>query len=596
MLEVNARMRKTFFKGIACLILSSGICLETGAYQLFSNGSTHYSIVVAQDASPSEQHAAKELQAMLNEISGATFELTHNLCAKGKHIYIGCNPETIKLFGIAPVEETSDQYAYLSHKGHILIYGSHKRGTMYGVYSFLENEFGVRWFSADETRIPKRKEYNFDKLSHSECPAIAIRHVMYKETEDAAWSAHNKMNGGDATLGKLEWGGADAFWGIHTIGKLLTANEFFQDHPEYFALRDGKRVADAQLCLTHPDVLNLATQRLMEVIEKHPHYRIYDMSQNDSWGNNACQCDRCQALVKQYGAESGVWVWFVNQVAAAVAEKYPDKLVGTFAYRYTRKAPIGITPAENVVIRLCSIECCFAHSLETCTEEANKAFLADVEEWAKLAPHLFIWDYVTAFSQYLPPYPNFNALAPNIKTYQQHHAIGILDEGQYETKHGEFSELRAYVLAKLLWNPEQSVNDLVNEFINGYYGEAAESIMLYYNKTMALVNDTVHFTIYPTPDSPMYADDYIYESLDLLTKAKQSCRNDRILKRVEHVWLSPAYLLVMRNFDEAKRIGVYDELVRICRRDQIGIRECADIELWIKEMTEKYIGMSESSM
>ena len=203
---------------------------------------------------------------------------------------------------------------------------------------------------------------------------------------------------------------------------------------------------------------------------------------------------------------------------------------------------------------------------------------------------------MTAFSQYLPPYPNFNALAPNIKTYQQHHAIGILDEGQYETKHGEFSELRAYVLAKLLWNPEQSVNDLVNEFINGYYGEAAESIMRYYNKTMALVNDTVHFTIYPTPDSPMYADDYIYESLDLLTKAKQSCRNDRILKRVEHVWLSPAYLLVMRNFDEAKRIGVYDELVRICRRDQIGIRECADIELWIKEMTEKYIGMSESSM
>ena len=195
MLEVNARMRKTIFKGIACLILSSGICLETGAYQLFSNGSTHYSIVVAQDASPSEQHAAKELQTILNQISGATFELTHNLRAKGKHIYIGCNPETIKLFGIAPVEETSDQYAYLSHKGHILIYGSHKRGTMYGVYSFLENEFGVRWFSADETRIPKRKEYNFDKLSHSECPAIAIRHVMYKETEDAAWSAHNKMNG-----------------------------------------------------------------------------------------------------------------------------------------------------------------------------------------------------------------------------------------------------------------------------------------------------------------------------------------------------------------------------------------------------------------
>lgn len=582
-----SNMKKTLFRVITGLVLWSALSIETWAYQLFSNGRTHYSIVVAKDASPSELHAAKELQTILHEISGATFELTHNLQAKGKHIYIGHNPKTQQLFGIEPADEHSDRFTYLSEKGQILIYGSHQRGTMYGVYAFLENELGVRWFTEDETKIPKRETYSFEKLSHTETPAIAIRHVMYKETEDAAWSAHNRMNGGDATLGKAEWGGADAFWGIHTIGKLLPAKELFDQHPDYFALREGKRVPDAQLCLTHPEVLRLATERLLKQIEQHPHYKVYDMSQNDSWGDNACQCERCQALAKKFGAESGVWVWFVNQVAAAVKERFPDKMVGTFAYRYTRKPPVGITPADNVVIRLCSIECCFAHSLESCPEKANQHFLEDVKAWAQLAPHLFIWDYVTSFSHYLIPYPNFNALAPNISTYQQHHAIGIMEEGQYETKHGEFSELRAYVLAKLLWNPTLSVQDLVSEFIEGYYGKAAETVMSHYEQTMALVNKSTHFTIYPKTDDPIYTDTYVREALERLTKAKAACHDPQLRQRVEHIWLSPAYLFTQRNFAEAKQTGIFDELVRICRRDGIGIRECADIELWVKEMTEK---------
>jgi hypothetical protein len=117
-----------------------------------------------------------------------------------------------------------------------------------------------------------------------------------------------------------------------------------------------------------------------------PEYLIYDVSQND-W-RNPCQCEKCQAIVQKEGSESGLIIWFVNQVAEAVEKEFPDKFIGTLAYQYTRTPPKYIRPRNNVVVRLCSIECCFAHDFKTCPE--NKSFLDDLQKWATLAPHLYI--------------------------------------------------------------------------------------------------------------------------------------------------------------------------------------------------------------
>ena len=71
----------------------------------------------------------------------------------------------------------------------------------------------------------------------------------------------------------------------------------------------------------------------------------------------------------------GTLLRFVNAVADAVAERYPDVLVDTLAYQYTRNVPKLTRPRRNVIIRLCSIECCFRHPLtdETCPENRSTA-------------------------------------------------------------------------------------------------------------------------------------------------------------------------------------------------------------------------------
>ncbi len=416
---------------------------------LFKNKATDYRIVIGEEASESERWAAQELQHWLKEISGAEFGLQSS--NHPKKIIVGFNKLTQKLLGNSAQEpaEEDESFTYRNFGPDIFIWGGKARGTLYGVMTFLEKELGCRWYTSRVSVIPKKPAYTFDYLYHSEKPGIRVRNDFYYEAFEPIWAARNKVNG--AMSYREQPGGVEGYWAVHTFYPLMPPEEFFADHPEYYSLIDGKRTFDhAQLCLTNADVLKIITERLKKTIEEKPEYLIYSVSQND-W-SNPCQCENCQAIALKEESEAGPIVWFVNQVAEDIEKDYPDKYVGTLAYSYTRKPPKTIKPRENVVIRLCSIECCFAHDFNSCPE--NASFVSDLQGWSAIAPHLYIWDYVVNFSHYIMPYPNFRVLKNNIRMFRDNKAIGIMEQAAYQSRGGEFAELRAYVISKLLWNPE----------------------------------------------------------------------------------------------------------------------------------------------
>lgn len=276
-------------------------------------------------------------------------------------------------------------------------------------------------------------------------------------------------------------------------------------------------------------------------------------------------------------------LWFVNQVADYIKPLYPDKHIGTFAYQYTRHAPTGIVPRDNVVIRLCSIECCFAHSLEEC--EQNKSFVEDLKAWSKIAPTLYIWDYVVNFRQYVAPFPNFGVLAKNIKTFGKYNAIGVQEEAQYESYGGEFSEMKDWVLTRLLWNPNQDTDALVDEFMRGYYGDAAPYVREYFDMCQNLVKDDTHMGIYINYDNPLYNEEFISNSLDVLKKAKDAVSGDaQLADRVDIVRLQPLYLKIGRHTEESIHDGSYDEFSKIVRAHNIRLREGRPVDKMLEEM------------
>ena len=366
--------------------------------------------------------------------------------------------------------------------------------------------------------------------------------------------------------GRAQHGGVEGYWGVHTFYGLVPPEKYFATHPEYYSLIDGKRTHDrAQLCLTNPELLRITVENIKETIRHEPQFLIYDVSQNDCIG--FCTCDKCQALSKAEGSESGPVIWFVNQVAAAIEKEFPDKYIGTLAYVYSRTPPKTIRPAKNVVVRLCSIECCFSHDFHSCA--MNSSFLRDLEAWGKIAPNMYIWDYVVSYADYLSPFPNFNVLQSNIKDFQRNNAIGIMEEGDFQSDGGEFAELRAYVFAKLFWNPDLNFQELLNDFFSGYYSHSSAYVRQYFDLVQGLVTRDVHLTPNMSCENTLFTNEFMNKSLELFEKAEKVADNDEIINRVELASLGVLYMKCIRNPVLAREDGTYEKFSRIVEREKV---------------------------
>jgi hypothetical protein len=190
---------------------------------LFRNGKTAYTIVTCSDASVSELTAAKELSTYLNSISGAEFPVVKEDEAdlKGRHIFIGYSPAYGKDLQADRPEDDFEGFRYCNVGKDIWIYGGKGRGTMYGVFSFLENELGVRWYASDCTKVPSLKVWGFEKLDVSERPAIRYRFTQYRNVErNPEWLAHNKYNSVWNAC-ENQYGGLSSYWNAHTFEQFV---------------------------------------------------------------------------------------------------------------------------------------------------------------------------------------------------------------------------------------------------------------------------------------------------------------------------------------------------------------------------------------
>ncbi len=193
-----------------------------------------------------------------------------------------------------------------------------------------------------------------------------------------------------------------------------------------------------------------------------PSATYWSVSQNDN--DQYCRCEPCTELNAKYGGvPSGSILYFVNDVAKA----FPDKIISTLAYWYSRTPPQNIQAEPNVNIMLCNIE----SRRQGPVFETDPAFSADLITWGKLSGNILIWDYNIQFANLVSPFPNLHTIKPNIKFYTDHHVNSLFMQANGQAG-GEMAGLRAYLICKLMWDPNADDSAMMDEYLNGYYGAA----------------------------------------------------------------------------------------------------------------------------
>ena len=552
MLPASKTVGKCFGPGAALLTLALSSRVQThAALTLAEDGQSSYRIVIPTAAIPSERYAAQELQRYFEKICGAKLPIvTAAEPAASQEILLGDNA---RLRPGQPALDFKtlgrDGFTLRTDRERLIIAGGRPRGTLYGVYALLEEKLGVRWFTPDLEVTPRTNRVELAALNETQVPPLEYREVFWSEMlHDADFAARHRLNGNAYKLTDKHGGRFAVYFPfVHSLENLIPP-ELFKEHPDYFPLINGQRKSGyVQRCLSNPGVLKLAKARVRQWLKDHPEATIISVSQNDT--GNWCQCAQCKALDEAEGSPAASLIRFVNAVAQDVEADYPNVRIDTLAYQYTRKPPKTLRPRPNVIIRLCSIECCFAHPLATCTAEENRRFRDDIIAWQPVAPLLYVWDYTPNFANYQQPFPNFDALQPNVRFFVQHGVKGLFEQGNYSPGGGgEMEPLRAYLLAKLLWNPEADVPKLSDEFLEAYYGKAAPGLRAYLELLENQVRDgKTHAHIYDNPQAAYLNPEFLAAALKTLDQAELAAENDTVRARVRVARLPVWYVQLAAN-------------------------------------------------
>jgi len=510
-----------------------------------------HAIVIPNEPTPQESYAAGELQGHIRLITGQELPVLGEAEAGDRTALAVGNTGLLR--GLNPPPDLAGlgvEGIHIRTDGSTLILAGNKRGVLYATYVFLEDYLGCRWFTADCATWPATGAIEVPPIDRRYIPPLEYRCTDYPNARLANFALRNRLNGRDQRLSE-EQGGKVTYKGfVHTFDALVPPSKYFASHPEYYSQIDGKRVGPegTQLCLSNPDVLRIATATVRSWLAEDPDVDIISVSQNDN--PNYCRCPQCNRLAEQEGSQSGPLLQFVNAIAADIAADYPSVLIDTLAYAYTRKPPRSARPRENVVVRLCSLECCFLHPLAT--DPVNASFVQDLEGWSRICPRLHLWDYVANFNHSISPYPNLQVVKPNVSLLLSKGCKGVYEEGCYYTKGAELAELRSYLIAKTLWDPNYDTDRAINEFSAAYYGAAATYVERYVElvKTTALNTPNFHLYLRTPPTAEYITSELLSEADALFDQAEAAVSGDEtLLHRVQVARLPVMYAEIMRQQD-----------------------------------------------
>ena len=499
---------------------------------LADQGRTSYVITLGDDAPAPERKAAEDLASYLGRVTGAKFAVKSPTEASAEQpcIMVG-QTESVKEF-VPDVDWKSlgqDGIVIKTKGQHLVLAGGRPRGTVYAVYTFLEDIVGCRWWTSTEEYIPHRPTLTIGRADLTYVPSLDYREPAFADVRNSpGFAVKIKCNGHFSKIPEELGGHHEILTYGHSFEQLMPPAKYFQEHPEWYSLLRGKRFAkghsDWQLCLTNSQMLAELTKNVLDAIRRNPQAYSIFVTQNDGYGQ--CQCDQCQAATKREGTGAGPLLEMINAVAEQVDKEFPGFLVETFAYAWTRKTPLHVRPRSNVQIRVCGLEGDFAQPIDS---DTNASYRDDIKGWSKIARNVVVFHYVSGYGCFVQPHPTLFNIGPDIRFFIQNKVHGVYMDTD-STPIGDFVRLRAWVFAHMLWNPTRDPLKLTEEFARGYYGLAGPQVLSYLQLAHNAVKRSGMKLHYANADTSFFSLDEMNEATRLWDQAEAAVAGDATLR------------------------------------------------------------------
>lgn len=443
-----------------------------GSVEIAGNDLSKYTIVYHDygkgylDHGMNEIYAAEELRDYLKYATGIELPLVTD--AEGKSEYEIIIGSTNRLD--TDTSGYGDEGFVIKTVGNdLVIAGGFTRGTLYGVYTFLEEYIGYAFYSdacevcykADKIIIP-------EDLFDEQLPDMEFRDVCQKVMHTSRYSAKRKINSSFYRTMSYYQGSNYYFAGgayVHTMGTT-------------FDLSDSGQ----QPCLSDEAVFEKTLEKARSMMQFNPEAEAISITQNDN--NNCCACQECTRVNNEEGSKAGTLIRFINRIAEVFKDEFPKTKVLTLAYMYSYAAP-KTAPLDNVIIEICCLDSCCSHGLGNLCCSTNAEFRQNIKDWSALTDNLYVWFYAVAFTgdSVYAPFMNFEGLYDSYQFFKSYGVKGVFNEGWMKDDTSEFGDLRAYLLSRLMWDNDMTkkeYNQEIKRFIAAYYGEAAPLVEEYF--------------------------------------------------------------------------------------------------------------------
>ena len=443
---------------------------------LVQDGAPVAAIVLPAEAGETLALAARELQEHLRLMSGAELPIVDEASAPdGPAAHLGLTEFAAGLdLPLTEADVGWDGYVVRTEDDTLILAGRTDAGTLNAVYGLLQDVFGVRWFDPGPvgTYVPQAATVVVPELSVVDRPRFMVRSPWYNGNVLRGWS-DEEMDAYRAWTRRNRMGGVRGYVGHHWF-TAIPPDRYFADHPEYFSLIQGQR-RPVQLCTSNPDVVDLYVADITGRFAANPDFLYASISPND--GRGWCECDACRAVSEDLTTRI---VTFINEVAHRVGEQFPDRYVAFYAYSDLVQPPAEeIILEPNVMPWIAHYSICQMHPIgdPRCPYQAR--FRRIVEGWRAISQQVGVREYA---SWWPVPACETRRIAMDTRWYASMGGLGMSRE-YLELSYG--THLLAWIEAQMLWTPDRSREELLDDWFAHFYGPVGARMQALYDRLAA---------------------------------------------------------------------------------------------------------------